>query len=102
MLTCALQLDDVVALTTRLGRPPQRDNIKILDLPVNLDESSQDVRCKWLKKQYKKMILKWHPDKYKGNKDRGARKMRVVNDAKEALAKKWDCRIRGGRGRDRH
>jgi len=84
------------------GRPPQRDNIKILDLPVNLDESSQDVRCKWLKKQYKKMILKWHPDKYKGNKDRGARKMRVVNDAKEALAKKWDCRIRGGRGRDRH
>jgi len=84
------------------GKPPQRDNIKILDLPVNLDDSSQDVRCKWLKKQYKKKILKWHPDKYKGNKDRGARKMRVVNDAKEALAKQWDCRIRGGRGRDRH
>lgn len=79
------------------GKPPQRDNIKILDLPVNLDESAQEIKCKWLKKQYKKMTLKWHPDKYKGNAERGARKMREVNEAKVMLAKEWGCK--GGRGR---
>lgn len=68
------------------GRPPQRDNIKILDLPVNLGDSTQEVKCKWLKKQYKKMVLKWHPDKYKGNAKRGERKMRTVNESKEQLA----------------
>jgi DnaJ family protein C protein 3 len=76
------------------GKPPSRDNIKILGLPVNLNDSSSEIQCKWLKKQYKHMAKKWHPDKYKGNPKRGARKMREVNDAKELLAKEWGCKMR--------
>ena len=79
------------------GKPPARDNIKILGLPVNLNDSSSEIQCKWLKKQYKHMAKKWHPDKYKGNPKRGARKMMEVNDAKELLAKDWGCKMRKSR-----
>jgi hypothetical protein len=40
----------------------QRQKIA-LDLPPNLEELDQQNQCKWLKKQYRKMSLKWHPDK---------------------------------------
>jgi len=43
------------------------------------------------------MAKKWHPDKYKGNPKRGARKMMEVNDAKELLAKDWGCKMRKSR-----
>ena len=38
------------------GKPPQRDNVKILGLPVNLDESSKEIKCLWLKKQFKARV----------------------------------------------
>jgi tetratricopeptide (TPR) repeat protein len=73
------------------GRPPQRDHAKILQLPIDLDEQSKEVRCAWLKKQFKSLARKYHPDKYKGNKKRGARKFKEVKEAKEIISKAWEC-----------
>jgi tetratricopeptide (TPR) repeat protein len=73
------------------GKPPQRDNIKILQLPVNLNEHSKEIKCSWLKKQFKALVRKYHPDKYQGKKDRANRKFKEVTDAKEALGKEWEC-----------
>ncbi|GMH96044.1 hypothetical protein TrST_g917 [Triparma strigata] len=73
------------------GKPPERDHIKILQLPVNLEEHDKAVKCKWLKKQFKTLVRKFHPDKYKGNKKRAARKFKEVTDSKEHLSKQWEC-----------
>ena len=35
---------DLVRGSVVMHRPPQRDNIKILDLPVNLGDSTQEVK----------------------------------------------------------
>jgi len=63
-----------------------------LDLPPNLDELPQTNQCQWLKKQYRKMSLKWHPDKAKGDKVRAVRKMRETADAKEFMVKRLGCK----------
>jgi len=73
------------------GKPPQRDHAKILQLPIDLDQQSKEVRCKWLKKQFKALVRKYHPDKYKGNKKRAARKFKEVKEAKEIISKGWEC-----------
>jgi len=73
------------------GRPPQRDHAKILQLPIDLDERSKDIKCAWLKKQFKTLVRKYHPDKYKGNKKRAARKFKEVKEAKEIISKSWGC-----------
>jgi len=73
------------------GMPPQRDHAKILQLPIDLDQRSKDIRCAWLKKQFKLLVRKYHPDKYKGNKKRGSRKFKEVKEAKEILSSNWDC-----------
>jgi len=74
------------------GMPPQRDHAKILQLPIDLDERSTDIRCAWLRKQFKTLVRKFHPDKYKGtNKKRAARKFNEVKEAKEIIAKQWSC-----------
>jgi len=73
------------------GRPPQRDHAKILQLPIDLDERSKDIKCAWLKKQFKTLVRKYHPDKYKGNKKRGSRKFKEVKEAKEIMSKAWGC-----------
>mmetsp|Transcript_19774 Transcript_19774/g.29947 ORF Transcript_19774/g.29947 Transcript_19774/m.29947 type:complete len:665 (+) Transcript_19774:96-2090(+) len=73
------------------GRPPQRDHAKILELPIDLDERSKDIKCAWLKKQFKALVRKYHPDKYKGNKKRGTRKFKEVKEAKEIISKQWEC-----------
>ena len=52
----------------------------------------QDKQCDWLKKQYKKLAKKWHPDKYKGNKERAGRKMNEIAEAKEILTKRIGCK----------
>ncbi|VEU36728.1 unnamed protein product [Pseudo-nitzschia multistriata] len=73
------------------GRPPQRDHAKILQLPIDLDQQSKEVKCAWLKKQFKTLVRKYHPDKYKGNKKRAARKFKEVKEAKEIISKAWQC-----------
>jgi hypothetical protein len=73
------------------GRPPQRDHAKILELPIDLDERGKDIKCAWLKKQFKVLVRKYHPDKYKGNKKRAARKFKEVKEAKEIISKTWEC-----------
>jgi len=73
------------------GMPPQRDHAKILQLPIDLEERGKDIKCAWLKKQFKLLVRKFHPDKYKGNKKRAARKFQEVKDSKETLGSAWDC-----------
>ncbi len=73
------------------GRPPERDHAKILQLPIDLEEHGNEIRCAWLKKQFKKLVRKYHPDKYKGNKKRAARKFKEVKEAKEIISKAWEC-----------
>jgi tetratricopeptide (TPR) repeat protein len=73
------------------GKPPQRDHAKILQLPIDLDHQSKEVRCAWMKKQFKALVRKYHPDKYKGNKKRAARKFKEVKEAKEIISKGWEC-----------
>ena len=73
------------------GMPPQRDHAKILQLPIDLEEREKEVKCAWLKKQFKTLVKKYHPDKYKGNKKRAARKFKEVKEAKEIISKEWGC-----------
>jgi hypothetical protein len=63
----------------------------VLELPVNLQQLSQEKQCTWVKKQHKALARKWHPDKARGNKQRAARKMREVSEAKEALVEQLRC-----------
>ena len=74
------------------GRPPQRDHAKILQLPIDLEQhQSKEIKCAWLKKQFKMLVRKYHPDKYTGNKKRGSRKFKEVKEAKEIISKAWGC-----------
>jgi len=73
------------------GRPPERDHEKILQLPIDLAERGKDVKCGWLKKQFKVLVRKFHPDRYKGNKRRAARKFKEVTDSKGYLSGEWGC-----------
>jgi tetratricopeptide (TPR) repeat protein len=73
------------------GRPPQRDHAKILLLPIDLEEREKEIKCAWLKKQFKMLVKKYHPDKYKGNIKRGSRKFKEVKEAKEILSNAWGC-----------
>lgn len=73
------------------GRPPERDHAKILQLPIDLEERGKDIKCAWLRKQFKALVRKYHPDKYKGNKKRAARKFKEVKEAKEIISSTWEC-----------
>ena len=73
------------------GRPPERDHAKILQLPIDLDQRTKEIKCAWLKKQFKTLVRQYHPDKYKGNKKRAARKFKEVKEAKEIISSAWDC-----------
>lgn len=73
------------------GMPPQRDHAKILQLPIDLEHRDKSVKCAWLKKQFKTLVRKYHPDKYKGNKRRAARKFDEVKMAKDTISKQWGC-----------
>jgi tetratricopeptide (TPR) repeat protein len=73
------------------GRPPERDHAKILQLPIDLEHRSKEVKCAWLKKQFKALVRHYHPDKYKGNKKRAARKFKEVKEAKEIISSQWNC-----------
>jgi len=73
------------------GRPPERDHAKILQLPIDLEHRPKEVKCAWLKKQFKTLVRHYHPDKYKGNKKRAARKFKEVKEAKETISGQWNC-----------
>ena len=73
------------------GMPPQRDHAKILELPIDLEQREKSVKCAWLKKQFKTLVRKYHPDKYKGNKKRAARKFDEVKQSKDHLSSQWEC-----------
>ena len=73
------------------GRPPERDHAKILQLPIDLDQRTKDIKYAWLKKQFKALVQQYHPDKYKGNKRRAARKFKEVKEAKEITSSAWSC-----------
>ena len=73
------------------GAPAERDHAKILQLPIDLEERSKDIKCAWLRKQFKSMVRKFHPDKYRGNKKRAARKFKEVTDSKGHLSSEWGC-----------
>jgi len=70
----------------------RRDHLSTLELPQNLGQLPHDKQCSWIKKQHRKFARKWHPDKYRGNSDRGARKMREVSEAKDSLTKQFRCK----------
>lgn len=55
-----------------------KEYYKILELPENC--SQQDI-----KKNYKKMALKWHPDRNKENKDIAESKFKELSEAYEVL-----------------
>eukprot|EP00929_Paragymnodinium_shiwhaense_P057003 TRINITY_DN28526_c0_g1_i1.p1 TRINITY_DN28526_c0_g1~~TRINITY_DN28526_c0_g1_i1.p1 ORF type:complete len:690 (+),score=196.34 TRINITY_DN28526_c0_g1_i1:80-2149(+) len=71
-----------------------RPNKEILDLPDNVDELDQEARCKWLKTGFRKMSLRWHPDKAKGGKARAQRKSAELGEAKGLLELQWGCKGR--------
>jgi tetratricopeptide (TPR) repeat protein len=73
------------------GRPPERDHARILQLPIDLEQRTKEIKCAWLKKQFKELVRQFHPDKYKGNKKRAARKFKEVKEAKEIISNAWDC-----------
>lgn len=70
----------------------RRDHNTVLELPANLDQLKQDKKCSWIKKQHNKLARKWHPDKYKGKRERGSRKMMEVSEAKKALLERHHCK----------
>jgi DnaJ-class molecular chaperone len=63
----------------------------VLELPVNLHQLAKDRQCSYSKKAHKTLARKWHPDKAKGNKERAARKMNEVSEAKEKLVQELGC-----------
>ena len=69
----------------------RRDHARVLDLPANVNDLRKESKCKWLKKQHKKLARLWHPDKARGDRLRAERKMREVSEAKEALVQAYGC-----------
>ena len=69
----------------------RRDHAQVLDLPANVNDLRKESKCKWLKKQHKKLARLWHPDKARGDRLRAERKMREVSEAKEALVQAYGC-----------
>ena len=69
----------------------RRDHARVLDLPANVNDLRKESKCKWLKKQHKKLARLWHPDKARGDRLRAERKMREVSEAKEALVAAYGC-----------
>lgn len=67
---------------------------EILDIPDNVDELDQEAKCKWVKTGFRKMSLRWHPDKAKGGKARAQRKSAELGEAKGLLEVQWGCKGR--------
>jgi tetratricopeptide (TPR) repeat protein len=72
-----------------------RPHRELLDLPDNIDELDKEDKCTRLKKNFRKMGLRWHPDKAKGGKKRAQRKSSEIFEAKEVLELEFGCKRRG-------
>ena len=75
---------------SKWNRLRDRDHVAVLDLPENIDEIKDLKRkCQWLKKNYRKMTVKWHPDRTKEttNEKRAGRKFDEVNKAYEVRSR---------------
>mmetsp|Transcript_131886 Transcript_131886/g.239816 ORF Transcript_131886/g.239816 Transcript_131886/m.239816 type:complete len:686 (+) Transcript_131886:33-2090(+) len=74
-----------------------RPNEELLELPENVDELEREDKCGRLKTAFRKMSLRWHPDKAKGGKARAQRKSAELGEAKGLLELRWGCKRRGRR-----
>ena len=70
-----------------------RDYAKILGVPPNLNELTKERQCDFIKKSFKKLALKWHPDKHETNarKKRAARKLNDAAEARDELNDRANC-----------
>eukprot|EP00746_Dinoflagellata_sp_MGD_P167122 gnl/MRDRNA2_/MRDRNA2_97497_c0_seq1.p1 gnl/MRDRNA2_/MRDRNA2_97497_c0~~gnl/MRDRNA2_/MRDRNA2_97497_c0_seq1.p1 ORF type:complete len:713 (-),score=175.32 gnl/MRDRNA2_/MRDRNA2_97497_c0_seq1:92-2128(-) len=69
-----------------------RPSEEMLGLPENIEELDQEERCKRLKKSFRAMSLRWHPDKAIGGKKRAQRKSSELSEAKTWLEVKFGCK----------
>ena len=63
----------------------------------------QDASLKDIKKAYRKLALKWHPDRNKGKEEEATKKFRIVGEAYETLSdekkrKEYDDLLKYGGG----
>lgn len=74
-------------------QPPQQDSSdaagpEILDVVDHYAaiEVPDDADGTAIKKAYRKLVLKWHPDKHPENRDEAEEKIRAINNAYETLS----------------
>ncbi|KAH6930430.1 hypothetical protein HPB50_013495 [Hyalomma asiaticum] len=77
-----------------------KDYCSLLDVPRN--SSSEDIR-----RAYRQLALKWHPDKNPGNKAEAQARFKNISEAYEVLSDEskrlhYDLRSRGGRDTGHH
>ncbi|XP_038278248.2 dnaJ homolog subfamily B member 6-like [Dermochelys coriacea] len=65
-------------------------------LRIPCDASDKDI-----KKAYRKVALKWHPDKNPGNKEHTERKFKEITEAYEVLSDKSKRNLYDHYGKDR-
>ena len=98
-------LESLVRETHNLVRQYQhnRDYAKILGVPPNLNELPKERQCDFIKKSFKKLALKWHPDKHETNarKTRAARKLNDAAEARDELNDRANCGGAGSVNRER-
>ena len=63
---------------THNNAPKGKDYYTVLGVPRDADE-------KQLKKAYRKLALKWHPDKNPKNQDKAAEKFKLIAEAYDVL-----------------
>ena len=99
------QLNSFVRETHNLVRQWEnnRDYAKILGVPPNLNELSKERQCEFIKKSFKKLALKWHPDKQEtdARKQRAARKLNYAAEARNELNDRANCGGAGAVNRER-
>ena len=80
-----------------------RDYVKILGAPPNLNELTKERQCDFIKKSFKKLALKWHPDKHEtdARKKRAARKLNDAAEARDELNDRANCGGAGSVNRER-
>ena len=80
-----------------------RDYVQILGAPPNLNELTKERQCDFIKKSFKKLALKWHPDKHEtdARKKRAARKLNDAAEARDELNDRANCGGAGSVNRER-
>ena len=52
--------------------PKREEETRTIPTKKDKDEAGKEAQCRWLKKQHRLLMKKWHPDKAKGNARRAA------------------------------